>query len=176
MSKLLLFMLIACCAVPASGIETPQGLLGHRLGTYLTIEGVRVPPVPRGFYTLTWFRVYAVNGKKLEKPIDIDASNTKFEADTEYVLHGYETGQMVGFPEEVAEHEPEHPRRNLDQTFWHFGTWFVVTSVVEPEGIHLEENPHPFEFIIHAPPKATDQAPEAPPSKTNVSQSGRKRP
>ena len=127
MKGAILFTALLILSLAASKADDiPTGRLGHRLGTYLTIEGVRSEQGKSGVRTLF---VGAVNGKKLDTPIDIWVDNVdSLPKEARCILRGYESGRMIGVPEDVAqkEHIP------LPQAAWQFYRYFIVTSVVEP--------------------------------------------
>src|SRR5881628_3830354 len=99
----LVFALVASSLFEVGGTQdVPNGRLGHPLGTYLTIEGVRVEEDARsGARTL---RVDTVNGKKLDKLMDIVIENVApLPQGTRCILRGCETATMVGTPPAVIE-------------------------------------------------------------------------
>jgi tetratricopeptide (TPR) repeat protein len=116
----------------------PMGLLGYPLGTYLTIEGASGEWTEKMPNTLF---VYRVNGERLpmglfSMQIWIDnASVGTLPKGTRCILRGYETGEMRGVPSEIIKKErlerPEEP--------WGFYRYFVVTSVITPSGLKIEE-------------------------------------
>src|SRR6185436_13319344 len=53
--------------------DVPIGSLGSPVGSYLTIEGVRLDDMKTGVHTL---RVETVNGSKLANPVAIWVENT----------------------------------------------------------------------------------------------------
>ena len=109
--------------------DIPGGKLGHPLGTYLTIEGVRAEEGKVGVNTLL---VDTVNGKKLDAPVGIWVENVDaLPKDTRCILRGYESGKMIGLPHEVAEKE----KLPLPAAGWQFFRYFIVTSVVEPKDL-----------------------------------------
>jgi hypothetical protein len=104
----------------------PAGRLGHSLGTYLKIEGVRVLEGKVGTQTLL---VDTVNGKLLDEPLAVWIDNVvALPKEGRCVLRGYESGRMIGLPPEVAKAE------NLPtpQAAWQFFRYFVMTSSVQP--------------------------------------------
>jgi hypothetical protein len=106
-----------------------SGLLGHPLGSYLTIEGVRQKAGKVGVRTLL---VDTVNGRRLNTPTSIWIDNVQeLPSDQRCVLRGYETGRMIGLPREVAEAEG----LPLPQTVFQFWRYFLVTSVVKPASL-----------------------------------------
>ena len=83
------------------GPWVPRGLLGNKLGTYLTIEGVRDESGFKvGIRTLL---VDTVGGKKLDKPVAVWVNNLDLPAKQRCVLKRYETGMMIGTPPAVLE-------------------------------------------------------------------------
>jgi len=131
---LLVFVLVfGVTAVKAQ--EIPAGRLGHPLGTYLTVEGVRAEKGMKvGVNTLL---VDTLNGKKLDIPIGIWVENVdSLPKDTRCILRGYETGSMVGLPPAVREAAKEEGKEiGGPQVTWQFRRYFVATSVVEPKDL-----------------------------------------
>ncbi|MDA8078761.1 MAG: hypothetical protein M0Z79_07450 [Nitrospiraceae bacterium] len=131
----LIFVLSLFCPAPAQADEFPiMGELGHPLGTYLIIEGMGIraekgKKVPAG--TLL---VDIVNGKKLESPVSISIEIENVDVlpkDTRCILRGYESGKMIGVPNEVAEKE----QIPAPAAVWQFFHYFIVTSIVEPKDL-----------------------------------------
>jgi hypothetical protein len=114
--------------------DVPAGRLGHPLGTYLRIEGIRIEGPKYAGRTLL---VDALNGKKLETPIDIAIENVdSLPKDTRCILRGYEMGQMVGTPPAVEQAAKEEGKDiSQPQAGWKFYRYFIVTSVVEPKDL-----------------------------------------
>ena len=109
-----------------------SGRLGHPLGTYVTIEGVRAERGKVGVKTLT---VDRINGQDTFPPIRIWIENVEeLPEGTRCTLNGYESGKMIGLPKEVAEAE----NIPIPQATWQFYRYFLVTSVVEPKGLPWE--------------------------------------
>jgi hypothetical protein len=111
--------------------EVPIGILGYRLGAYLTIEGIRAEKGKVGTNTLL---VDKVNGKKLDMPVSLWVDNLEYPGlpkGERCILRGYESGKMIGLPDEVA--KKEHLPR--PQFAWGFFRYFVVTSVVQPASL-----------------------------------------
>ncbi len=126
-----LFLVPSVFTEALSTEDIPMGKLGYPLGTYLTIEGIRMEKGKVGTQTLL---VNVVNGKKLPSPIPIWIDNIKnpgLPKDTRCVFRGYESGKMIGVPNEVAEKE-QIPQ---SQAVWQFFHYFTVTSVVEPKDL-----------------------------------------
>jgi hypothetical protein len=106
-------------------IGAPMGLLGHRIGTYLRIEGVREETGKAGQQTLC---VDRVGGEALSQPIDIWIENVALPAGTRCVLNGYESGRWIGVPHEIVMAGHAHPQ----QAMWQFQRYFVMTSAETP--------------------------------------------
>ena len=55
------------------------------------------------------------------------------------VLKGYESGEMVGFPEAVLTAVKEQGREitNMSQAVWRWRPYFVALIVVEPKGLEV---------------------------------------
>ena len=122
-------VLVAACLV-GQAEPLPSGKLGHPLGTYLTIQGVRAE---KGKVNPTCtLLVDTVNSNKLEAPVSIvveSLGDCYFPADTRIDIRGYESGRMIGLPYEVAKAE----NIPLPQAGWQFFRFFVMTSCVEPK-------------------------------------------
>ncbi len=121
------------------GTSIPPGRLGYSLGTYLTIEGVRMEEGKVGTRTL---RVDTVNGRKLKEPVSVWIDNVKhpgLPSNTRCVIRGYESGRMIGIPHAVAMAE------NLPspQAAWQFRRYFIMTSAVEPLSLEKQWPPKP---------------------------------
>ena len=100
------------------------------MGTYLTIEGIR--PESDDMTGGHVLRVDTVNGEKIPTPIEIVIANTEqLPKGIRCILRGYESGGMIGLPDEVATREHLPP----SQQEWGFSRWFVVTSIVEPKDL-----------------------------------------
>ena len=125
-------LVLMLCTGLAQAQDIPDGGLGHPLGTYLTIEGVRAEQLMWGFP----MRVDTVNGKKLEKQIEVWVSNVDLPKDARCILRGYETGSMIGTPPAVIEAAKEDGKDvTLPQVGWQFQRVFIVLSVVEPKDL-----------------------------------------
>lgn len=128
-ATLLVTAMMVFSLAAAKADDIPSGRLGHPLGTYLTIGGVRAEKGKVGVNTLL---VDTVNGKKLEDPIGVWIENVdSLPKDTRCTLRGYESGKMIGVPAEVARKE----NLPLPQASWQFFRYFVITSVVEPKDL-----------------------------------------
>ena len=112
-------------------LEPPVGLLGYRIGSYLTIEGVRAEEGKVGSRTLL---VDKINAFKLEKPLAIWIENLDLPAAKRCVIKGYETGQWIGTPQEVCLAAGKCP-----QAAWQFKFYFIATSVAQPVDLQLKE-------------------------------------
>jgi RNA polymerase sigma factor (sigma-70 family) len=128
-----------------TGPRQPGGVLGDRLGEYLTIEGVLAEGVKIETGT---FVVDTVNGKKLDKPVPIvirphDFNATRFDLPTAYVirpncrtvLKGFESGEMIGVPEGVRAAAKELGRSDVPMSpkDWQWRPYFVVYIMFEPK-------------------------------------------
>ena len=135
-----LAILCACSLSVHAHDEIPKGKLGHPLGTYLTIEGVRfgVDKIGKvGKIDTHTLLVDTINGKKLDRPttISIETSGS-LPMRERCVFRGYESGRMVGVPFEVARAE----NLPLPQVAWQFHRYFIITSVVQPAGLDRSLN------------------------------------
>ena len=125
-------LVLMLCIGHAQAEDIPTGKLGYPLGTYLRIEGVRAEQNMWGFP----LRVDTVNGKKLDKPIEVWVSNVDLPTDGRCILRGYETGSMIGTPPAAIEAAKEDGKDlNLPQAGWQFHRVFIVLSVVEPKDL-----------------------------------------
>jgi hypothetical protein len=116
--------------------EMPVGILGERLGEYLTIEGVRNDGMKTERHSLL---VYTVNGIPLAKRTPIWVENLELPSEKRIVLKGYENGRMIGIPpaQELAAKEQGRLFENPVQTFWQWQPYFVALIPVEPKGLKL---------------------------------------
>lgn len=129
-----LAILCACSLSEDAHDDIPKGKLGHPLGTYLTIEGVRfgVDKIGKAKIDAHTLLVDTINGKKLDRPITISIETSgSLPMRKRCVFRGYESGRMVGVPDEVARTE----NLPLPQVRWQFHRYFIITSVVQPEGL-----------------------------------------
>ena len=132
-------LVISACGCAAlqpqgGGSGIPMGRLGQPLGTYLTIEGVRMEEGKVGTRTLL---VDTVHGKKLSSPIGVWVENAKdpgLPKGEKCIIRGYESGEMIGLPEAVAEAENMPP----PQAMWQFRRYFIITSVVGPKSLEKD--------------------------------------
>jgi hypothetical protein len=123
-------------AVEAAGPREPGGVLGARLGEYLTVEGVRAEDGKVGTHTLV---VDTVGGRKLARPVPIWAHNLDLPAGKRCVLKGYESGEMIGTPPAVLAAAREQGRTDVGegQAAWQWHPHFVALIVVEPKGLEI---------------------------------------
>ena len=114
-----------------------MGVLGHSLGTYLTISGIRQKKDPFSLITLV---VDRINGVQLNSPVQIRMANSEkpwLPDNTRCTLNGYETGRMVGAPPAILKiHGGQDPLGS--STYWHFQNEFVITSSVKPTSIKFK--------------------------------------
>jgi hypothetical protein len=107
--------------------RVPMGRLGHPIGSYLTITGVRAERGKVGVKTLA---VDSVNGRKLDRPITIWLDNIEaLPGSTPCVVKGYESARWIGTPPEVVA-----ATGRVTQASWQLQRYFIVTTVVRPEG------------------------------------------
>ncbi len=110
--------------------DVPLGSLGHPVGSYLTIEGIRLEGFKTGVSTL---RVDTVNGQKLKEPVAIWIDNLDLPRARRCKIKGYETLRMIGKPPaEVKAAEEAGGEAGLPQAGWQVQLYFVSLSVVEP--------------------------------------------
>ncbi len=130
--SLIIALLSLCLNAAFAEDGVPAGKLGHPLGTYLRIEGVRAEQNMWGVP----LRVDNINGKKLEKPVEVWVSNVDLPKDERCILRGYETGSMIGTPPAVIEAAKEEGRDvTLTQAGWQFHRVFIVLSVIQPKNL-----------------------------------------
>jgi hypothetical protein len=118
-------------------------MLGFPVGTYLTVEGIRPETMRIKEASLNTIEVDTVNGRKLEKPVQIAIRNLwshTLPQGERVVLRGYESGRMVGIPDEVLKIE------NVPgpQPSWSFDRYFVLTSCVQPRELPWRDTPGPL--------------------------------
>ena len=111
-------------------VEPPVGRLGYRIGTYLTIEGVREEEGKVGISTLL---VDSIKGSKLGKPVAIWLEGVDLPAGERCVLKGFETGRWIGTPEEVIRATGKAP-----QAAWQFQFYFCTTSIDQPKTLKFK--------------------------------------
>ena len=120
------FLLVSCGsnATLQPEVAPPFGALGHRIGTYLRIEGTRDPSGKVGPNSML---VTRVNGVECE-PTPIWLDNLALPMHAHVKLSGYESGRWIGVPPDVLEAEHVSPH----QAMWQFSRFFIVTSVQVP--------------------------------------------
>jgi hypothetical protein len=124
------------------GAEFPEGVrrkevyyptmsLGHRPGTYLTVEGVSGHEAKGG---QPFVVIDTVNGRRLDKSIAIPIRNATIADNARCILKGYETGEMTGEPPAVREAAKEEGKEiPPSASAWRWQTHFVVLIAVKPE-------------------------------------------
>ena len=138
MRTLSVVTVLAVCLLSAHADDSiPKGRLGHPLGSYLTIEGLRAEAGKVGTQTLL---VDTINGKKLNEPIGIWIDNVASLPEGERcVIKGYETGKMIGTPPAVIQAAKESGRDVAGpQAVWQFRRFFVMISSVQPESLTVK--------------------------------------
>lgn len=125
---LFLGLAMVACADMREQVTVPMGLLGHRIGTYLEIEGTRLERGKVGHQTLL---VDRVGNSRLDRPVGIWIENLPLPTGVRCVVRGYETGRWIGLPPEVERAESMPPR----QAGWQFQRFFVPTSVLAPPSL-----------------------------------------
>lgn len=132
LALLALPFLLAGCATGlpdrSDSYPVPIGRLGHRIGTYLRIEGVRAEAGKVGDSTLS---VDSVNGVACDPPREIWLDNLSLPSGVRCQLSGFESGRWIGIPPDVsaADGVPQH------QALWQFHVYFVVTAVQGPASL-----------------------------------------
>ncbi len=112
-------------------VPAPEGMLGYRIGTYLTIEGVRDDSGKTGQRTLA---VDTINGFTLPAPVSIWVENVVLPKGERCTLKGYETGRWIGVPDEVV----KVGAKDVQQAAWQFRFTFIATSAEKPAGLELK--------------------------------------
>jgi hypothetical protein len=130
-------VLVACLPSAHADHGIPNGRLGHPLGTYLRIEGVRAEAGKVGTQTLL---VDTVNGAKLDPPIGIWIDNvSSLPKGERCIIKGYESGKMIGTPPAVIQAAKEAGRDiALPQAAWQFYRFFIMISSVQPQGLTVK--------------------------------------
>jgi len=134
-TTILAFLILGLGGLSSTASEIPEGRLGHPLGKYLEIEGVRAG-LERGKVGVNTLLVHRIQDKELSEPIGIWIENVDaLPEGTKILLRGYESGKMIGLPHEVAEKE----NIPLPQAGWQFYRYFLVTSVVTPNDLTIKK-------------------------------------
>ena len=134
MKTFAMLAILTSCLLSANAEDLiPQGRLGHPLGTYLAVEGIRAKSGKVGTQTLL---VDKVNGKLLGSPVPVWIDNvSSLPLKERCILKGYENGRMIGTPPGAIEAAKEAGRdTTVQQAAWQFRRFFVMTSSVEPPG------------------------------------------
>ena len=114
---------LAACTQPKPPAPRSIGELGAPLGTYMTVEGVRVPDPSKADELL--IQVDTVNGKKRDIPLTIAVRGMDRPVmGAHCVLRGYEWGGMEGVPT-----DPQNPVIVATKSVG-FYTWFLATRVI----------------------------------------------
>ena len=139
MKTILRLLLLLVATVALADPDIPNGRLGFPLGTYLTITG-RTPDGRRmKVNTTTTLMVEQVNGQTIDNPVSVVVENLGkfyFPSNTTITIRGFETGRMIGVPDEVAMKE----NIPIPQAEWQFHRTFVFTSSVEPPTLPSRED------------------------------------
>jgi hypothetical protein len=112
----------------------PRGVLGHPIGSYLTIEGYRSDTGMNP----NWYVIDKVNGAKLDKPVRVWIENLKPprpEPSTRCVINGFETFRWWGQPQQVRAAEGRQEAQHSFQP----GFFFRATSVVKPANLQVAD-------------------------------------
>ena len=109
------------------GTPMPMGKLGHPIGTYMKIEGIRAERGKVGVNTLL---VDNINGEKPDQPVGVWIQNINaLPKGKRCVLAGYESGKWIGTPPDVIK---RFGNVATSQAPWHFYRYFVVISAERP--------------------------------------------
>ena len=111
----------------------PKGVTGLEIGSYVTLEGF---PEQSKFFN---FKVEIVNGQKLKQPVFLYVDNVPLTSKDRYVLKGYESLRMIGFPPAInlARKQAGQPPFGESGIAWQVHYYFVALSVVSPKGVKL---------------------------------------
>jgi hypothetical protein len=101
-------------------VEAPIGRLGYRIGSYLTVEGIRADGPKTGVHTLL---VDKIGDYKLREVIGIWIENTELRTGGRCFVKGYESGGWIGVPPEV-----ERATGLQAQAAWQFYFTFLTTQ------------------------------------------------
>ncbi len=109
----------------------PMGLLGHPIGTYLRIEGVR-----GGDKNPSTYRIDKVNGQPLAEPVLVWIENLALprpDPSVQCVINGYEFIEWIGEPAEASRAEGRLEAQMGFQKVWRFH----ATSIVQPGSLSI---------------------------------------
>lgn len=124
---LIYFTIIAIGASRLVACDTFEGKLGHSLGAFLVISGMKEE---KGKVASSNIRVTQVNGIELKESVVMPIGNMrKVPSNTRITVRGYETGKMIGLPGGVGAAEGLMG----GSAYYQFYHYFIITSVVEPE-------------------------------------------
>lgn len=126
----------------------PGGLLRDQLGTYLTIEGVKLEG---GKVESSTLLVDTVDGNELDKPIslvirgaavlnhNLQPAGLALSTQQRCIFKGFESGEMVGIPPAVAAAAKEQGWQEVPMSpvQWLWRPYFVALVVVKPKGLEL---------------------------------------
>jgi hypothetical protein len=108
-------------SAPREHDERRWGRLGHPLGTYLTVEGLRQTEGMVGSSTLL---VEVVNGTRLDQPVEVWVDDVVLPTGQPTLMRGYESGRYIGTPPGVT-----RATGLQSQAAWQFQRYFVATSM-----------------------------------------------
>jgi hypothetical protein len=121
------------------GGEVPIGRLGYPLGSYLTIEGVRADGLKTGIRTLI---VDTINGKRLDKPIEMWIDNADLPPKFRCTIKGYEAIRMLGVPPATIVAAKEAGKNvGLPQAGWQVQLYFAALSDIALKNAALKRDP-----------------------------------
>lgn len=112
-------------------VPRPAGKLGHPIGTYLRIEGVREPHKNPSLY-----RIHRVNGQPVAKPALIWIENLALPRPAPSVwcvVNGYERIEWMGEPGEVSRAEGRIGTQMSFQAVW----LFHASSIIQPRSLSI---------------------------------------
>lgn len=131
-----------------AGARQPGGIFSVPLGTYLTIEGVKLEGDKVESCTLL---VDTVDGKKLDKPVslvirgaavvdhNLQPARLALPPQQRCIFKGFESGEMVGIPPAVAVAAKEQGWQEVPMSpvQWEWRPYFVALVVTEPIGLEI---------------------------------------
>jgi len=114
-------------------IKKHYGLLGHPLGTIITITGKNVQGYSKADEGKILLYIEKVNNTKLNKPVTMAfrlfpwvSPGKKMRSSDSFTLIGYETGAMAGIPEAAFKHIPR-----VATTMYGFTSWFQICKRIK---------------------------------------------